>query len=280
VFTYVVDLIFLWDYFTTRGALSYLTTSIGAQAQTIYNIVVFVALALAFCVPFYFGYKFRSWRDKTHHGLEKIREETENEPTKLGTVNSEQKGLDLCREEDRPKIEALLNEAERHSTIWVLGIDCSDWLDDYRPKVKEYVTGHDHDLSIIFLVAKPDSVILEKAIEAKIASPGAKGRIEVSIALFQEMKSELREKGGKVQLGIYELPLVHSMVVVNPNTGVERIQVTPYLHKTDWADIPNLTLRKHLLTKAQQAVFDAYHDSIKRVLENAKDLDGKPLVVV
>jgi hypothetical protein len=48
--------------------------------------------------------------------------------------------------------------------------------------------------------------------------------------------------------------------------------------KTDWVDIPNMTLRRQFLTKPQQAVFDAYHYSIKHVLENARDLDDKPLV--
>jgi hypothetical protein len=199
---------------------------------------------------------------------------------KTGGVESKEaiQGLDLRREEDRPKIDSLLDEAERGSTVWVLGIDCAYWLDDYRGKVREYVTGRDHDLSITFLVAKPDSVILETASEAKLTSPGSKGRIEKAISLFQEMKSELGEKGGKIRLGIYDLPLVHSMVVVNPNTSVERIQVTHYLYKMNWVDIPNLTLRRQFLTKPQQAVFDAYHGSIKHVLENARDLDGKPLV--
>ncbi len=59
---YVVDLIVLWDYFTARGVLSYLMISIGAQAQIIYNIIVTGMLGLAFCVPFYFGYRFSSWR--------------------------------------------------------------------------------------------------------------------------------------------------------------------------------------------------------------------------
>ncbi|MGA8856903.1 MAG: hypothetical protein WB643_07035 [Candidatus Bathyarchaeia archaeon] len=65
---YIVDLIVLSDYFTTRGVLSYLITSIGAQAQTIYNIIVVVVLALAFSVPFYFGYKFHSWQSVKAQG--------------------------------------------------------------------------------------------------------------------------------------------------------------------------------------------------------------------
>jgi hypothetical protein len=84
---YIVDLIVLWDFFTTKGVLSYLTTSVGAQAQTMYNIIVFVVLALAVCVPFYFGYKFQSYRSKkAHEGTETATPAVEATEKKVSSV--------------------------------------------------------------------------------------------------------------------------------------------------------------------------------------------------
>jgi len=273
---------------TTRKFVGDIFSAIGNLGSLLWLLVVFgfipepwikgpellanysavAALAIFVASTYWICYRFIMWR------------KSKSEPKTITAVSPEPQatqGLSLCREENRPQMEVLLNEAERNSTVWVMGIDCTYWLEDCRKKVKEYVTGH--DLSFIFLVAKPDSVIPKTASEAKLISLGSKGRIESSISLFQEMKSELKEKGAKIQLGIYDLPLVHSMVVVNPNTRAERIQVTHYLYKAPWVDRPNLTLRRQLLTNEQQGVFDGYHDSIWYALKNARDLAGKPLVV-
>jgi hypothetical protein len=237
------------------------------------NYLAIIVLAIFVASTYWVCYRFIMWR------------KSKSEPKTITAASPEphvNQGLILRREEDRPKIEVLLNEAERHSTVWVMGVNSAKWLDDYAPIVREYVTGRDHDLSFIFLAAKRDSM-LEKALEAGLTNAESVDRIEHAKSLFQKMKSDLekKEKGDKIQLGIYDLPLIHSMVVVNPRTAAERIQVTHYLYNTeiDWVSTPNLTLRRQLLTEPLQKVFDVYHESIEYALRTARGPDSKPLVV-
>jgi hypothetical protein len=235
-------------------------------SELLANYSAIAALAIFVASTYWICYRFIIWR------------KSKSEPKTITAVSPESqatRGLDLCREEDHPKVEALLSEARSKSTVWVMGIDCAYWLDNCAEKVKKYVI--DHDLSFIFLLSEKNPATLDPTSKAGLISIKSKDTIDRSIEQFQTMKSELKEKGSKIQLGIYDLPLVHSMVVVNPDTDAERIQVTHYLYKTPWVDRPCLTLRRQFLTSGQQVVFDGYHGSIKYALDSAKDEEGKSL---
>ncbi|MFH0847945.1 MAG: hypothetical protein V1857_00395, partial [archaeon] len=237
--------------------------------QTYYPYFVVLALSIFGLSALWIGYQLHQWFVRKSQLVKPT-------PTTVSAERQETQGLDLCRTKDLPEIEVLLNEARAKSTVWIRGIDCAYWLDNCGEKVKKYVT--DHDLSFIFLLSKKNRATLGSASKAGLISIKSEVTIDRSIVQFQMMKSELKEKGDKVRLGIYDLPLVHSIVVLNPNTDAERIQVTHYLYKGAWVDRPCLSLRRQFLTSGQQVVFDSYHDSIRYVLDNARDLDGKPLV--
>ena len=252
---------------------SVVTQQVPTQSTILFGAAGLLAIVSATILGVFLCQRVYRWVRRAQLAIQQTKQvEPQVESAAKGELTQ---GLDLCRTMDLPEIEVLLKEARSKSEVWVMGIDCEHWLDNSPEKVKEYVT--DHDLSFIFLIAKKDSPILRTAAEAGLISLKSEASIERSTAQFQKIKSELKEKGDKIRLGIYDLPLVHSMAVVNPNTDAERIQVTHYLYKADWVDLPNLSLNRQVLTRKQQIVFDKYHKSIEYVMSRAIDQEGEPL---
>ncbi|MGA8905775.1 MAG: hypothetical protein WB661_12300 [Candidatus Bathyarchaeia archaeon] len=192
-----------------------------------------------------------------------------------GRPNSQQ-GFDLCRTKDLPQVDELLDHALVGSTVWVMGIELPYWLVQNPNKVRDAV--QIRQLSFIFLIAK-DSEELERAATLGLLTPGTKSGHLRAIRAFEKLKADLKEDGNKIRLGIYDMPIVHTMVVINPIRGPEEMQIRHYLYNVDPQELPILLAKRSGLTRKQEIVFDNYHRSIEHVLRNTKDLDGNPLLV-
>jgi hypothetical protein len=185
-------------------------------------------------------------------------------------------GFALCARRELPNVHMLLKDAKENGQVWVMGIDCSHWLTGFPEKIAELVrTRH---LSFTFLLAAEGTQSTQLAEGAELISPQSDVTHGRSVELFNSIRSGLGNNAHKLRLGIYDLPPVHSMVVINAeDTEDEQIVVDHYLYNIDPLERPSLVLKRTNLSDQQRVVFDQYHKSIEYVMRNAKDQEGKPL---
>jgi len=274
VFGYIVDLIFLWDYFTTKGMLSYLTASIGANAQAVYNIVVAVALVSAFIVPFYFGYKFFAWRTKR------------SGPVRGGTTV-------LLVQPKLWGVPAVLEIVKNGGEVRVIGADFSRWVHS-RTQILDLVIKK----GVKFVFLAPDSVQtadsdsnLQRAIDAQLVQK--KGEIEYLASsvealrdIFSDEKNadELKkEHGWKMEIELFDLPLTHSMAIGIPVTrdamgekkldwGKAEVHLWPYLHTVHSDERPYKIVKN--VTQDDQVKFKKCLDDWQYVYDARKKPKG------
>ena len=193
---------------------------------------------------------------------------------KITEIEKEQ-GFELCAKRDEPIISTLLKDAKDNSQVWVLGRDCSRWLDEFADRIGEYVS-EPRNLSFTFILAaapkEANSIQLaEDATLIDRQSPEARNKC---LQKFNSMRKGLGNKAGKVRLGIYDLPPLHSMTVINPDTKDEQIVVNHYLYDIDALERPTLVLRKSQLPEQLRGIFGRYHKSIKYAKDKATFRDG------
>jgi hypothetical protein len=219
-----------------------------------------------------------------NYGIHQMRKTKQAPRPVPSPPETERQGTILDPFEKRPTIERLLEDAKDGSEVWVLGIDCGSWPVGLFENMKDFVTRR--KLSFTFLVAdpNPNESDWRRAEGHQISYDSTEGILR-SLGQLWRLKEQLKKQLGSdysdkvVQVKRYNLPVIHSMVVINPKiTEIAEIQVAHYLYGVDPLNRTSLLLKRDLMTKEQQkGIFDLYMKSFKHVLDNSKKLTDAEL---
>jgi hypothetical protein len=162
--------------------------------------------------PFWAGYQLHSWLAKRRHLIRR--------PT--------------TQETGVPRLLELVKDG---GEIKAIGTEFSRWAEqsaDIRNLIIQ------KNVKFTFLAPDPASIPvkdcasnLERTISAELVQEGEIKRLEGSLATFRKMRDSLGEDDfEKIQIGLFDLPLTHSMAIAIP-TARENAEahVWPYLHK-------------------------------------------------
>jgi hypothetical protein len=185
-------------------------------------------------------------------------------------------GFELRAKRDLPNIDMLLKDVKDNGHVWVMGIDCSQWLTGSPSRISKLV--RDRNLSFTFLLAAQGTKNIKIAESAELISPQSDDTHSRNVKLFNSIRNTLGDNKHKFRLGVYDLPLVRSLTVLNANIEDEQIIVVDhYLYSVDPGVRPSLILKRAQLSDQLRDIFDQYRKSIDYVMRNTKDQDGKPL---
>jgi len=251
-----------------------LAHEIPTSSTILYGTIGLITIVAAAILGTFLLQRLYKWVKTARHAIQEMRPTTATVPS-VPKVE-EELGFELCARRELPNIDMLLKDAKENGQVWVMGIDCSHWLTGFPEKIGELVRVR--NLSFTFLLAAEGTQSIQLAEGAKLISPQSDVTHSRCVESFNSIRRGLGNDAHKLRLGIYDLPPVHSMVVVNANTEDEQIVVDHYLYNIDPLERPSLVLKRAHLSDQQRVVFDQYRKSIDHAMRNAKDQEGKPLL--
>lgn len=147
--------------------------------------------------------------------------------------------------------------------VCVLAVDGGSFAESNFERIKKRI--NQDDVSFTFLLLNPSSDVLPKA-EGTLLSPEAKIGIESQLKRFKNIRKELGNKMSKLEIKTYDLPIVHSIFIIDPKTNDGKMTVEYYEYKTEPRDKINVILTK----KDNPELFEQYYNSYKYIFENSK----------
>lgn len=242
----------------------------AASIQGYIGLFAIIGATVLGCYLFYHAHK---WVSTARHAIQEMKPTTA--PVPRAPEIKKQLGFEFCAKRELPSIDMLLKDAKENGQVWVMGRDCSHWLNGFRERIEEYVRVR--KLSFTFLLAAQGTQSIQLAEDAKLISRQSPEARNDCVETFNSIRKSLGNNADKLRLGIYDLPPVHSIVVIDADTEDEQIVVNHYLYDIDPLERPSLILKKTHLPDQLRVVFAQYHRSICHAMRNAKDEEGKPL---
>ncbi len=151
---------------------------------------------------------------------------------------------------------------EVKTEVSVLAVDGGSFAESNFERIKKRI--NENDVSFTFLLLNSSSEILTKA-EGTLLSPKAKIGIESQLERFKQIHNMLGNKTNKLEIRIYDLPVVHSMFIIDPKTDNGKMVVEYYEYKTEPRDKINIILTK----KNNPKFFEFFYSKYKYVWEQS-----------
>lgn len=172
-------------------------------------------------------------------------------------------------------LDDLLDEAKQD--VYVLGIDCNaiasppNIVSDYIRKKDE--ENPNQKFAFHCLLLDPDSDYLKPSsklyAETTIISEESKRSIETNRILLCRKKARPKREGkdpNRLEIRFYDRPLLHTAVVIDPESPTAKIQIESFLFMNDTEDRPSI-----LVSKAEQPqLYEKYYKSFKHVLQTSR----------
>lgn len=169
--------------------------------------------------------------------------------------------LPKVHDEKNPEV---VNDFLNHmkNDCFVSGISLGTFATGYQDKIVALIEKGKH---FTFLLPHPDSKFLKEA-DDKIVSLDSRSELINELKRFNQMYNRLKgDDVNKMKVKFHHLPLVHSMLVVDPELEDDgKMDISLYDFNKDSRRRTSITIKK----KHSREIFDKHYRSLKVVLDD------------